>query len=236
MTDTVFFDLDNTILDFNKAERVALSRTLEALGIPPTEEVCARYSAINLAQWKLLEKGLISRREVKLGRFRLLFEELGADVSPEQAAAAYESLLGIGHYFMEGAQELLLELWGRYRLYLVTNGTAAVQHGRLKSADLPKYFEDIFISEEIGFNKPDVRYFERCFERIPDFKKKNAVIVGDSLSSDIQGGVNAGLRTVWFHPAGAAGVPQETAGGGDVPVPDWEIQRLSELPGLLERI
>ena len=179
MTDTVFFDLDNTILDFNKAERVALSRTLEALGIPPTEEVCARYSVINLAQWKLLEKGLISRREVKLGRFRLLFEELGADVSPEQAAAAYESLLGIGHYFMEGAQELLLELRGRYRLYLVTNGTAAVQHGRLKSADLPKYFEDIFISEEIGFNKPDVRYFERCFERIPDFKKENAVIVGD---------------------------------------------------------
>ena len=158
------------------------------------------------------------------------------DASPEQAAAAYESLLGIGHYFMEGAQELLLELRGRYRLYLVTNGTAAVQHGRLKSADLPKYFEDIFISEEIGFNKPDVRYFERCFERIPDFKKKNAVIVGDSLSSDIQGGVNAGLRTVWFHPAGAAGVPQETAGGGDVPLPDWEIRKLSELPGLLERI
>ena len=116
MTDTVFFDLDNTILDFNKAERMALSRTLEALGIPPTEGVCARYSAINLAQWKLLEKGLISRREVKLGRFRLLFEELGADASPEQAAAAYESLLGIGHYFMEGAQELLLELRGRYRL------------------------------------------------------------------------------------------------------------------------
>ena len=97
MTDTVFFDLDNTILDFNKAERVALSRTLEALGIPPTEEVCARYSAINLARWQLLEKGLISRREVKLGRFRLLFEELGADVSAEQAAAAYQSLLGIGH-------------------------------------------------------------------------------------------------------------------------------------------
>ena len=200
MIDTVFFDLDNTIFDFNKAEHIALAKTLEELGIPPSEETCARYSVINLAQWKLLEKGVITRREVKLRRFRLLFEELGVPAAPEEAAARYESLLGIGHYFMDGAEELLQTLYGNYRLYLVTNGTAAVQKGRLESAQLQKYFEDIFISEEIGFNKPDIRYFESCFSRIPSFSRETSVIVGDSLTSDIQGGINAGIRTVWFHP------------------------------------
>ena len=110
MIDTVFFDLDNTIFDFNKAEHIALAKTLEELGIPPSEETCARYSVINLAQWKLLEKGVITRREVKLRRFRLLFEELGVPAAPEEAAARYESLLGIGHYFMDGAEELLQTL------------------------------------------------------------------------------------------------------------------------------
>ena len=92
MLDTVFFDLDNTILDFNKAERIALTRTLEELGVSPTEKTCARYSAINLAQWKLLEKGIITRREVKLRRFRLLFEELGVEADAEEAAAKYEGI------------------------------------------------------------------------------------------------------------------------------------------------
>lgn len=230
MTDTVLFDLDNTILDFSKAERAALTKTLEQLGISPTEEICARYSVLNQAQWKLLEKGVITRREVKLRRFRLLFEELGADVSAEQAAAVYESLLGIGHYFMEGAEELLETLHGRYRLYLVTNGTASVQRGRLKSADLGKYFEDIFISEEVGFDKPDIRYFESCFSRIPGFSRESSVIVGDSLSSDIQGGINAEIRTVWFNPGG---ISLEEAGGGEELRPDREIRKLSELPGIL---
>ena len=229
--DTVFFDLDNTIFDFNKAEHIALTKTLEELGIPPTEDTCARYSVINLAQWKLLEKGVITRSEVKLRRFRFLFEELGVTASPEEAAAKYEGFLGIGHYFIDGAEELLQTLQGTYRLYLVTNGTAAVQKGRLASADLQKYFENIFISEEIGFNKPDIRYFESCFSRIPSFSRESSVIVGDSLTSDIQGGMNAGIRTVWFHPDGSAS--HSGAAGEEAIRPDREIRRLQELPELL---
>lgn len=225
MIDTVLFDLDNTILDFNKAERIALTRTLEQLGIPATEEVCARYSVLNLAQWKLLEKGEITRSEVKLRRYRLLFEELGADASPKEAAAVYEEFLGQGHYFMEGAEELLEALHGKYRLYLVTNGTASVQRGRIRSADLARYFEEIFISEDIGYNKPSVEYFNCCFERIPGFSKERTVIVGDSLTSDIQGGINAGIRTVWFC---------FDQGAGDESIQaDVEIHKLSELPAAL---
>lgn len=227
MIDTVFLDLDNTIFDFSKAEKIALKKTLETLGVDTSEKTLARYSVLNTAQWKLLEKGEITRKEVKVRRYRLLFEELGTDASAEEAAALYESLLGIGHYFMEGAEELLNELKGRYRLYLATNGTASVQKGRIASASLERYFDGIFISEEIGYNKPDKAYFEACFAEIPDFVKEKAVIVGDSLTSDIQGGINAGIRTVWFNPKGEPG-------DGEI-VADAEIRSLLELPELLER-
>lgn len=227
MIDTVFLDLDNTIFDFSKAEKIALKKTLETLGVDTSEKTLARYSVLNTAQWKLLEKGEITRQEVKVRRYRLLFEELGTDASAEEAAALYESLLGIGHYFMEGAEELLNELKGKYRLYLATNGTASVQKGRIASASLERYFDGIFISEEIGYNKPDKAYFEACFAEIPDFVKEKAVIVGDSLTSDIQGGINAGIRTVWFNPKGEPG-------DGAI-VADAEIRSLLELPELLDR-
>lgn len=227
MIDTVFLDLDNTIFDFSKAEKIALKKTLETLGVDTSEKTLARYSVLNTAQWKLLEKGEITRQEVKVRRYRLLFEELGTDASAEEAAALYESLLGIGHYFMEGAEELLNELKGKYRLYLATNGTASVQKGRIASASLERYFDGIFISEEIGYNKPDKAYFEACFAEIPDFVKEKAVIVGDSLTSDIQGGINAGIRTVWFNQKGEPG-------DGEI-VADAEIRSLLELPELLER-
>lgn len=226
MIDTVFLDLDNTIFDFSKAEKIALKKTLETLGVDTSEKTLARYSVLNTAQWKLLEKGEITRKEVKVRRYRLLFEELGTDASAEEAAALYESLLGIGHYFMEGAEELLNELKGKYRLYLATNGTASVQKGRIASASLERYFDGIFISEEIGYNKPDKAYFEACFAEIPDFVKEKAVIVGDSLTSDIQGGINTGIRTVWFNPKGEPG-------DGAI-VPDVEIRSLLELPERLE--
>lgn len=200
--DTILFDLDDTILDFKKAERAALKKTLLELGIEPEERILQRYSEINQAQWKLLELGKLVRSEVKLRRYRLLFEEFGIKESAERAAKIYETQLGIGHYFVDGAEEMLLELSGKCRLYLVTNGTACVQKGRIASAGIGHYFQDIFISEEIGFNKPDREFFERCFAKIPDFRKENTIIVGDSLSSDILGGINAGIQTVWFNPAG----------------------------------
>lgn len=226
MIKTIFFDLDNTILDFSKAEKNALSRTLIQMGIEPEEWVLKRYSELNQAQWKLLEQGKLNRSEVKVRRYRLLFDEIGSEVSPERAAKIYESLLGIGHYYMEGAEELLESLLGKYELYLVTNGTAVVQQGRIKSAGLKKYFADLFISEQIGFNKPDKRYFDFCFSKIAGFEKEKAIIIGDSLSSDIQGGKNAGIKTVWFNPSGQTNDSELT--------PDYEIKRLQEIKQVLE--
>lgn len=225
---TILFDLDNTLFDFNRAERGALIKTLERLGIEPTDAIVKRYSEINLSQWKLLEQGRLTRDGVKQRRYRLLFEELGVDCDPQKANAVYEEQLAIGHYFVEGAPGLLEALYGHYDLYLVTNGTAKVQYGRLQSSGIEKYFKNIFISEEIGYDKPSREYFEKCFSQIPDFCKEETIIVGDSLSSDIQGGKNAGIITVWFNPSAAL---------NDTPIlPDHEIHKLSEMEKLLSSL
>ncbi len=155
MIKNIFLDLDDTILDFHKAEKNALTKTLTKIGVAPKESILARYSELNLSQWKLLERGLLTREQVKIRRFKLLFDEIGIGFPAQKATEIYESFLGQGHYFTEGAPELLQSLFGRYRLYLASNGTANVQKGRMKSAGIEKYFDDIFVSQYIGFNKPD---------------------------------------------------------------------------------
>lgn len=224
----VLFDVDDTLLDFGKAEAAAIRKTFERIGIPVTDELIRRYSEINAQQWSRFEKGEITREKLLTERFDILFSELGINVPSEMAQASYEYLLGIGHYFVDGAEELLEALKDKYELYIVSNGNASVQDRRLKSAGIIPYFKEIFISERVGFNKPSAEFFEACFERIPGFEKDKAVIVGDRLSSDILGGINAGVKTCWFNPRGDAPDP-------DIPA-DYEIKHLNELPALLESI
>ena len=228
MIRNVLFDLDDTLFDFHKAEKIALTKTLVHFGIDPTEETLALYSAINAAHWKRLELGEISREEVKVGRYRELFKTIGVECDPVKATAYYESMLAIGHYFMPGAPELLEGLYRKYRLYIVSNGTAKVQEGRIGSSGIAKYMDGIFISQILGANKPDKQFFDICFAEIPDFSLSETVIIGDSLSSDIKGGINAGIITVWFNPKGIEN-------DNDIK-PDYTIKELSEVPGLLSQI
>lgn len=224
----VFLDLDDTILDFHKAEAAALARTLEQMGVEPKESTVRRYSQINARCWELLELGLMTRDQVKISRFEKLFKELGVERSGFDAQHIYEKLLGTGHYFMPGAEELLETLYGRYELYIVSNGNLSVQDSRIASAGISKYFNEIFISEKIGFDKPRKEFFDACFAQIPGFDPQRAIIVGDSLTSDIRGGINAGIKTCWFNPHGK---PERE----DI-VPDYRISALEELPVLLEKI
>lgn len=228
MIRNVLFDLDDTLFDFHKAEKIALTKTLVHFGIDPTEETLALYSTINAVHWKRLELGEISREEVKVGRYRELFETIGVECDPVKATAYYESMLAIGHYFMPGAPELLEELYRKYRLYIVSNGTAKVQEGRIGSSGIAKYMDGIFISQILGANKPDKQFFDICFAEIPDFSLSETVIIGDSLSSDIKGGINAGITTVWFN-------PKRIENDSDIK-PDYTIKELSEVPGLLSQI
>lgn len=225
----VLLDVDDTILDFHADEAVALKRALSELGIEPTEERIARYSVINQHMWELLEEGKLTRLEVLVKRFERFFEELGVKgISGFKAQELYEHYLSLTHHFMPQAQRLLDALYGKYPLYIVSNGTGLVQDGRIGASGIGPYFEDIFISERMGTNKPSMDFFKACFARIEGFDKSRAIIVGDSLSSDIRGGINAGIRTCWYNPAGKAGRE-------DIK-PDYEIKELMELPGLLEEI
>ena len=170
-----------------------------------------------------MEKGEITRAEVKINRFARFFEQTGLDVVPEQAAKFYETRLSEGYFFMPHALELIQSLYGKYRLYIVTNGTARVQEGRIADAGIAKYFDGIFISELIGADKPSQAFFDACIENIPDFCKEKTVLIGDSLSSDIHGGKAAGLYSVWYNPRHEE-LPQGVQAPDDVIDDLWQIR------------
>ena len=225
MIKNILIDLDNTLFDFYASEKKALKKTLIKLGLNPDEKMLKRYSEINDAHWKRLEKGELTRTEVKVGRYRQLFDEYGVDISPEEATATYEIQLSEEGDLMKGALELLQFLQGKYRLYVVSNGTLVCQQGRMKNTGITNFFDSHFISQQIGFEKPQKEFFDHCFSNIPHFKKEETIIVGDSISADIIGGKNAGITTVWFNFKGETST-----------LPDYEISALCELKTILERM
>ena len=227
MIDTILFDLDDTLLDFTGNEQVALSDTLLHFGIADTRKNIERYIEINRTCWQRLERGEWTRDEVLVGRFRELYSALGIDGDPIETQRYYENRLSMEGSYIDGAVELLSALRGKYRLYAVTNGTSKVQSGRIAITGVDKLLDGIFISEHIGHDKPQAEYFDAVFGIIGG-KRKNAIIIGDSLTSDIRGGINAGIRTVYYNPknlSNKTGI-----------IPDYEIGTLGELLCLLEKI
>ncbi len=227
MIEFLLLDLDDTILDFHKSEKIALTKTLREFGMEPTEETCALYSRINQEHWERLERKELTRPQVMTGRFATLMAHLGVEGDPAACSERYTDNLAMGHYFLPGARETLDVLAASYPLYIVSNGNLKVQEGRLASANISHLFRDIFISQQIGADKPDPAFFEKVFERIPGFQKEKAMIVGDSLTSDILGGINMGIRTCWVNPQG-----KETK---DIR-PDYEISGIHQLPQLLQTL
>ena len=224
----VMLDVDDTLLDFKKAEYAALKKAFAELGVPTDDELLAEYSLINISQWELLEEGKLTRAQVMVRRFEILFERHGISCSGAVANELYEDYLAVGHYFIDGAPELLEALKDKYDLYIASNGATKVQAGRLASAGIEPYFKGIFVSESMGVDKPSREYFELCFARMENFDPERTIIVGDSLTSDIRGGINAGIKTCWLN-------PRRRPARDDIK-PDWEISSLYELPPLLERI
>ena len=225
MIEYLLLDLDNTILDFTRAEYDALGKTLRSFGLEPTDAVRQRYSQINHDHWQRLERQELTRAQVVVGRFETLLREFGLVADAAAMSKAYEDNLAYGeHHFLPGAEAAMEQLSQKYQLYMVTNGTAHVQRPKLAASGVGKYFKDIFISELMGADKPSAEYFARCFARIPGFDISRAMIVGDSLSSDIQGGINVGMRTCWVNPDHKKGNIQA----------DYEIENLGQLEALLD--
>jgi len=228
MFEFLLLDLDDTILDFQKSEEYGIRKTLSDAGIEPTEQICLRYSQINKEHWKRLELGEITRERLLISRFEELYRELETDADPARSAVEYMDNMASVHFFLPGAEDAVHALSKKYRTFIVSNGTASAQERRLTSANLYPYFEKVFISQLIGINKPAKEFFDRCFAQIPGFDPQKALIVGDSLSSDIQGGINAGIATCWVN-------PNHKPPKANIPA-DYEIERLSQLEDLLDRL
>lgn len=228
MIKTLFLDLDETIFDFKRAQVEALKRAFYQFSIEPTEELLERYDRINKYVWQLLEEQKATREEILVMRFRMLLEEFQIALEPQTIQDLYETELGVGHYYLPGAKAFLDRVKGRYRLYLVSNGTALVQESRIGSSDLASYLDDIFVSETVGADKPSLAFFEYCFSKIPPFKKEEAVMIGDSLTSDIRGGLNAGLHTIWFN-------HRNQPGREDI-IPEFEAHTYEEVLKIIEQL
>ena len=228
MIKNILLDLDNTILDFHRTESEAIKKTLSNFGLEPTDEVIATYKAFNRRCWEALERGEMTRDEVLFGRFELLFSHLGKEVVPEDVQHFYERRLSEGAYYIDGAEDMLKALQGKYKLYIASNGTAFVQDRRIDASGVAKYFDGIFISERIGANKPSTVFFDGCFERMENKERDKTVIVGDTLSSDILGGINAGIHTIHYTLG-------ENVEYSDI-VPEYSARTIEDIMKIIEKM
>lgn len=202
---TILWDIDGTLLDFNEAEKVALRTLFAKFGLGEcTDEMIARYSKINVRYWERLELQELSKPEILVGRFRDFFNEYGIDTSIVPAFNdEYQVRLGDTITFKDDSYEIIKSLCGRVKQYIVSNGTIAAQTNKLKRSGLGALFDGVYLSEEVGYEKPDVRFFEKIFSEISENDKAKILIVGDSLTSDMKGGINAGIVTCWYNPYGS---------------------------------
>ena len=201
----LLLDADGTLLDFDQDMLHAFQATFEtcfARQRPYAPELLEIYERCNNRWWKKLERGECEKSQLFTGRFRDFLAETGLSGDPEQINETYFKNLGQGGALLPGALELVRDLSEQYELYIVTNGNAATQKTRLERSGLLNYVNSYFVSEDAGAAKPDVRYFDYVFSRIPGFAKEEALLIGDSLTSDMLGAQNAGIDAVWYCPQG----------------------------------
>ena len=202
MIEIVLWDVDGTLLDFKAAEKAAI-RTLFAefdLG-ECTDTMLARYSEINTAFWKRLEKNELSREQVLLGRFEKFFAEYGIDAGIVPAFnEKYQLSLGDTIVYRDDSLNIVKALKGKVKQYTVSNGTVAAQTKKLERSKLGDWMDGIYLSEKLGIEKPNAGFFEKVFSEICPDDRSKVMIVGDSLTSDIRGGMNAGIKTCWYNP------------------------------------
>ena len=202
MKDIFLLDIDETLFDFPREEREALWRTLKKRGIEPTEEMLARYHAINESYWKKLERGEITRARLVVERFEVFLREYGRADSPEEFSREYFSELASGGCFYPGAEAFVEALKGRGRIFLVTNGATFTQTHRIAASGLGTYADGVFISETIGINKPSEAYAAFVEAHIEGYERSRAVWVGDSLTSDAPCAASRGIDFILYRPSG----------------------------------
>ncbi len=221
----LLFDADGTLFDYDRAEDFALESAFRSFSLPFEVASAEAYRQINRQIWLDFENGQITAELLRVRRFERLFDRLALKADPAAFSQRYLLHLSQASDLMPGAEALIRQLAGRYHLGLITNGLHDVQRPRLARSPIADDFKLVAVSEEMGVAKPDPRFFDEVFASIGQPLKDSVLIIGDSLTSDIQGGINYGLDTCWFNPAGKPPDPNLPA--------TYEIHRLEELVSLL---
>ena len=223
----LLWDIDGTVLDFLASEAHAIRALFQKYGLGAcSDDMLRQYSAINVQYWEALERNEMTKPEILVGRFRTFFERIGAD--PALAApfnSDYQLALGDHLVFVNHAEEMLRAQKGRYTLIAVTNGTKVAQTKKLRRSGLDRIFDAVFISEDVGFEKPNPAFFDHVFSKTGIADKSRVLLIGDSLTSDMRGGELAGVDTCWYNPA-------HSANTRNIPV-TYEIDDLRELERIL---
>lgn len=230
MIKTILWDVDGTLLDFLAAEKAALQSLFEEFGMGEcTEERIARYSKINRVYWEKLERGELTKPQVLVGRFQEFFEAEGLDPSvASDFNAKYQLRLGDTIVYCDNSYDIVKSLQEKVNQYVVSNGTIIAQTKKLKLSGLGALMDGIFLSEDLGVEKPNLGFFNQVFANIKPCKKEEILIVGDSLTSDICGGNNAGIQTCWYNPRKENAKPDYKI--------DYEIENLQEIYKILQAV
>ena len=218
---TILWDNDNTLMDFEYSMHKALKASFDAFELPINDQIIARYEVINTDYWKRLEKGLVTKQQLLDGRFLDLFAELGYEVDVKEFRKLFQIELGSYYAYLDDSLEICKALKGKIKQYIVTNGVEETQIRKIKAAGFYDLMEEIFISGVVGYEKPRKEYFDYCLEKIEEKDLSKILIVGDSLTSDIAGGNNAGIMTCWYN-------PKNKKAGKEYHI-DYEIHNLAEI-------
>jgi len=194
------FDADNTLFDYDAAEKNALTIMLARYGLPYNEETHDKYRKINAAVWAAFGRGEMTKTQLQHIRFERLFAHLGAEADIFAFNDGYLEELGKGSQLIKGAYEICQAIAKRGKtLYIITNAILKTQQNRIKHSTISPFISDSFISEVVGYEKPHIKFFEHVLAHIPPANKENILVIGDNLRADIQGGINAGLDTCWCN-------------------------------------
>jgi YjjG family noncanonical pyrimidine nucleotidase len=219
---TILFDADGTLFDYDKAEKTALKNACLKYGVDYSTTRRNIYRGINGRKWAEFDKGVITKKLLQISRFEDFFSEIGiADINAEEFNACYLDFLADGSQLINGAETLCRKLSIHKTLAIITNGIERTQLRRINKSTIKPYISDIFVSEKIGYAKPACEYFDYVFKNLNINDKNSVLIVGDSLLSDIKGGLNYGVDTCWYNPNGLTNSTEIT--------PTYEIKTLMEL-------